>query len=435
GAYDTSFVATVNVGLQRYAASWTVPVSDDIFYRISVWIGGVGTGIRLGFADVHTVPSPAQLKSVNQDQFIGQQDGSNLPIRFRIEIGALCDPPGRRPCDSATLQFTSGGSVSISTDGGKTLSGVTLPAQSQARQHTLTVQKCKDGDLNPRAIDLPTFGSCVTVKATPDLGTTPLNNPAIVQVCDLAGTLSAAGLVSEAQEHRITLHRLDGSTVQALPHVAGCAEFTGQRTPSIGSVLVELAQGHLKAAGGKLLEMLGPTPLNARRRRINLGGGGSTFGFSDFQFALPAKMDFYLGNGQTAPINSTLLIPPAVRVTDLGGDPVARATVHFATTDGSVGPASDTTDTDGNGIATTSWTLGATIGTQYMTASGRGIAGGNFDGPRCNFDPFQPIQLSPNPPEFGPASPCARGTSNGVAGLAVVLQEGTRIFTATGKKK
>jgi hypothetical protein len=435
GAYDTSFVATVNVGLQRYAASWTVPVSDDIFYRISVWIGGVGTGIRLGFADVHTVPSPAQLKSVNQDQFIGQQDGSNLPIRFRIEIGALCDPPGRRPCDSSTLEFASGGSVNISTDGGQTSSGVTLPPQSLARQHTLTVQKCKDGDLNPRAIDLPTFGSCVTVKATPGLGTTPLNNPAIVQVCDLAGTLSAAGLVSEAQEHRITLHRLDGSTVQALPHVAGCPEFTGQRTPSLGSVLAELAHGHLKAAGGKLLEMLGPTALNARRRRINLGGGGSTFGFSDFQFALPAKMDFYLGNGQTAPINSTLLIPPAVRVTDLGGDPVARATVHFATTDGSVGPASDTTDTDGNGIATTSWTLGATIGTQYMTASGRGIAGGNFDGPRCNFDPFQPIQLSPNPPEFGPASPCARGTSNGVAGLAVVLKEGTRIFTATGKKK
>ena len=420
--YSTSFPAPVNVGLQRYGASWTVPVSPEVFYRIRVKVGDVS----LGFADVHTVPSPSQLKTVNQNQFVGQQDGSSLPIRFRIEIGALCTPAGLRPCDSSTLEFTNGGSVSISTDNGRTSSGVTLPAQSQSRQRTLTVQQCVDGDLNPRVIDLPTFGSCITVKSTPALGASlDNNNPAIVQVCDLAGSFSSAGLYSHAQEDRVTLHRLDGSAVRALPHVAGCAVLTGSTAPSFGSVLSELAQGHLKAAGGKLLEMLGPTPLNARRR-LNLGGGGATAEFSDFQFALPAKMEFFQGNGQIAPYNSTLPTNPAVKVTDLGGDPVKRATVHFATTDGSVGSASFTTLADG--IATTSWTLGAPLGTQHMTASGRGIAGADpLNGPRCTVDPFQPIQLAPNPPEFGQGA-C---TPDGPVETPVVLQTGTRIFDAT----
>jgi hypothetical protein len=421
GAYFTSFGATVNVGLQRYSASWTVPVSNDVFYRLRVKVGEVS----LGFADVETVSNPSLLRAVNTDQFVGQQDGSSLPIRFRIEIGALCTPAGLRPCDSSTLELANGGTVSISTDNGRTSSGVTLPAQSQSRQRTLTVQKCADGDLNPRVTDLPTFGSCITVKSTPALGAAlDNNNPAIVQVCDLAGSFSGAGLYSHAQEDRVTLHRLDGSAIRALPHTAGCAEFTGQLTPGIGSVLAELAHGHFKAAGGTLMALLAPTPLYARRR-INLGGGGATAEFSDFQFALPAKMDFYQGNGQTAPYSSTLPTDPGVRVTDLGGDPVARATVHFGTTDGSVGSASFTTAADG--IAKTSWTLGAALGSQHMTASGRGIAGGNLDGPRCSFDPFQPIQLSPNPPEFG-QGPC---TPDGPVGTPVLLQEGTRVFSAS----
>ena len=420
GAYFTSFPAPVNVGLQRYAASWTVPVSNDVFYRIRVKVGDVS----LGFADVHTVPSPSQLKAVNQDQFIGQQDGSSLPIRFRIEIGALCDPPGRRPCDSSTLDFASGGTVNISTDGGHTTSGVTVPG-GNAGQHTLTVQQCKDGDLNPRATDLPTFGSCITAKLTPALGVgQTLDNSAIVQVCDLAGSASTAGLFSEAQEHRVTLHRLDGTAVRALPHVAGCAVFSSEVAPTMGSVLAEIGHGHLKAAGGKLLAMLGPTPLNARRRRLDLGGGGSTFEFSDFQFALPAKMEITAGNPQTAPYSSTLPVNPTVKVTDLGGDPVARATVHFTPAAGSVGAASVTTGA--SGLASTSWTLGVPLGIQQMTASGRGIAGGNFDGPRCSFDPFQSIQLSPHPAEFGQGA-C---TPNGPVETAVLLQEGTRVFGA-----
>src|ERR1043166_2693376 len=392
--YSAAFGAPVNATLQQYQGNWNVPRNPDVFYRVSVWISGVGTGIRLGFADVQTVANPSQLRSVNGTKFVGIQDGGTLPVKFRIEVGALCF--GISPCSEAIVNLASGGTVDITTSGTHQ-SGVTIPPQAGGPQKTITVQTCPN--LTPTYTDLPTFGSCIRVKPA-DVVT--LTTPASVHVCDLTGTIDAAGLVDEAHGGGGTLHRLDGTTLHALPHVAGCAEFTGQDTPSFGSVLAELGHGHLRAAGGKLLAMLGPTPLYARRR-LNLGGGGATSEFSDFQFALPAKMTITAGNNQFAFPGTPLSSPLTVTVTDLADIPVKNATVHFATTDGSVSPLSIPTGVDGK--ATTAWTLGDAIGLQHMTASGRGIAGGNADGPRCNFDPVQPIQLSPTPPEFG-QGPC-----------------------------
>ena len=409
--YFTSLSAPVNGGLQKYQASWTVPASNDLFYRIRVKVGD----ISLGFADVHTVSNPSLLKTVNKDQFVGQQDGSSLPIPFRIEIGALCNPPGTRPCDSSTQQLGTGGAVTISTDGGTTTSGVNIPGQSsQSGQHTFTVQTCDD--MNPRAIDLPTFGSCISVRPTPVL-TAPLDTPADVSVCDVAPDIIAAG-VSEDQEHLITMHRLDGSVVRALPHTPGCPIILGEVAPTLRSVVRELARGNLGGAAGKLAAMMGPTPLNARVRRLDVGGRSQTTAFSDFQFALPAKMSIYAGNAQIAGIGTTLPVDPAVQVTDLNGDPVANATVHFAAAQGSVGAASAVSGADG--VAHTSWTLGTLVGGESMTASGRGIAGSNADGPRSSFDPFMVLQTQFNPD----GDPIPSGFAT------VLLQTGIQTITA-----
>ena len=411
GGYFASFAAPVNGGLQKYQASWTVPVSAELFYRIRVKVGDVS----LGFADVHTVSNPSLLRTVDDARFVGQQDGSNLPIPFRIEIGALCTPAGLRPCDSSTLGLATGGTVNISTDGGNTLSGVRLPPQNaQSGNHTLTVQPCPD--LNPRAIDLPTYGSCVRVEPTPAL-TAPLNVAAVVEVCDVGPALAGAGLTHE-QEELVTLHKLQGSTVEALPHLTGCTITTGAATPSVKGVIRQLARGNLRGAVKMLAKMAGPTPLHARR--LDVGGAGGAFNFSDFQFARPAKMAIHTGNGQTAPHGTTLPVETGVLVTDLNGDPVANATVTFAAAQGSVGSASVTTGADG--IAKTPWTLGAPIGTQTVTASGRGIAGANLDGPRTAFDPFMSIQthfdLGGPDPIPDPAQP-------------VAVQTGTQTFSAS----
>ena len=421
--YQATFGAPVNVTNQFYQGAWTVPNSSDIFYRVSVMIGNV----TLGFADVESVPNPQKLKTVDKTRFVGQQDGSSLPVKFRIEIGALCDPPGTRPCNSSTINFASGGSLNFSTDGGTTSSGITVPSQGGGNPHTLTLQKCPsfNDPAHPETaiIDLPVFGSCVRVKSADEVHT--FTTPAIVQVCDLAGSISAAGLASEAQEHRVTLHKRDGNAVQALPHVAGCAVFTGQTTPSIGSVLADLAHGRFKSAGGKLLSILGPTPLNARR--IDEGGGGQTGDISDFQFALPTKAAIDAGDGQSGPVGSALPVQPRVKLTDLGGEPVKGATIKFQ----GDGVAATSLTSDATGLLSVPWTI-PYFGTNTLTANGRGIGGSDNSGPRCGVDPFQPIQGSPHPAEFGPAAVCSPSETNGPAETPITLATGSVTFTATG---
>jgi hypothetical protein len=78
------------------------------------------------------------------------------------------------------------------------------------------------------------------------------------------------------------------------------------------------------------------------------------------------------GNGQTGTVGVALPTPITVRATDAGGNGVAGKTVTFATTNGSVAPTSAVTDA--NGLAATTWTLGATVGSQSMTATSAGLA-------------------------------------------------------------
>ncbi|HEV8453740.1 MAG TPA: Ig-like domain-containing protein, partial [Gemmatimonadales bacterium] len=418
---------TYNSSNELYSVNWGTGALDVAkSYRIEVWAAAFQTtaektalGFRplLGWRDIQNSPSTANCDGT--EAFCQVKYGRNIPVKARIQIGALCDPPGLRPCNSATLEETVGGDVAISTDGGSTFSGVHQPGQPPGSQgqRTITVQQCLAGDLNPRATHLMTVGSCITVSAIPVL-TTDLTNPATVEVCDLAGDIISSGL-SEEQEQRLTMHRLDGGVLRALPHVAGCAIVTGSTSPTFRSVLKEFARGNLGGGIGKLASLVGPAPLNARRRRINLGGGGSP-AYSDFGFALPCKMAPYAGNAQTGAVGALLPTEPAVLVTDLAGDPCPNTTVLFATADGTLAPTSDTTGPDG--IAKAAWTLGPNVGAQSMTASGKGIAVVGNDGPRSIFDPFMAIQ-----PFFNPANDPVPNPEQ-----PVIVQTGVQSLTANG---
>ncbi len=87
----------------------------------------------------------------------------------------------------------------------------------------------------------------------------------------------------------------------------------------------------------------------------------------------PSQMQQVEGDGQTAPAFSTLPTNPSVRVLDGGGNPIPGISVLFTVTSGGgvVAPASATTD--GDGIASTAWTLGGTEGTQTLEASVGGL--------------------------------------------------------------
>ncbi|HVT40629.1 MAG TPA: hypothetical protein VHE78_16420, partial [Gemmatimonadaceae bacterium] len=80
-----------------------------------------------------------------------------------------------------------------------------------------------------------------------------------------------------------------------------------------------------------------------------------------------------------------------------------------------VAPTTFVTGIDGKARA--GWTLKGTSGANSLMASGRGIGGEDFNGPREGIDPFQPIQPISDP------SPSSRSP--------VTLQTGSQTFRAT----
>jgi adhesin/invasin len=106
------------------------------------------------------------------------------------------------------------------------------------------------------------------------------------------------------------------------------------------------------------------------------GLAGSPLTFAATSLAA-SKLLKVSGDAQTTVLGGSLPQPVVVRVTDPNNVVVPNATVTFAVTaGGSVTPASATTDA--NGLASVSWTLGTTLGSQTLTASLIGPQGSPF---------------------------------------------------------
>src|SRR6266702_1078918 len=95
----------------------------------------------------------------------------------------------------------------------------------------------------------------------------------------------------------------------------------------------------------------------------------------------PAQIVIYAGDGQKAAVSTTVAVPPAVAVTDKGGNPVGNVPVTFTVISGGgsvAGTRTTTTTTNASGVAAAvSWRLGPALGTNQLTAtaSGSGIVG------------------------------------------------------------
>jgi len=89
---------------QQYHVNWDTKqpaIDTSKFYRIQVF--GSAGGLRLGFADMDPVANGSGLKNVNTSQYIGLIDGRTLPIKFRIEQGALVGDQTCTDCVEATV--------------------------------------------------------------------------------------------------------------------------------------------------------------------------------------------------------------------------------------------------------------------------------------------------------------------------------------------
>ncbi len=125
--------------------------------------------------------------------------------------------------------------------------------------------------------------------------------------------------------------------------VSGAATFSGLTISAPGT-------GYALAASSGTLT-------GATSAAFNVGGG------------VAASISVASGAGQSGAINSALAQPVVIQVVDGGSNPVAGTTVNFAvvTGGGSVSPTSGVSNALGQ--VQTTWTLGATVGPQTISAT------------------------------------------------------------------
>jgi adhesin/invasin len=127
------------------------------------------------------------------------------------------------------------------------------------------------------------------------------------------------------------------------------------------------------------------------------------------------------GLGQSAVLNTTVAVPPSVRVTDQYGNPVRGVTVTFAVTGGGGSITGGTAVTGWDGVAQVgSWTLGPSAGVNTLAATSTGLTG-------------SPVIFTAN--AIGTAA--SVGVNNGdlqtaTAGTAVAIPPSVRVVDQAG---
>ena len=165
--------------------------------------------------------------------------------------------------------------------------------------------------------------------------------PFVIEARDAFGNveLTFTGTVTAAITTGPVGGPLGGTLARAA--VAGVATFDDLQLTLVGSYRLGFTAGALTPTSADLVAWLGA----------------------------PAGLAIAAGDAQTAPAFTTLGDSLAVRVTDLGGNPVPGVTTTWsvATGGGTLSSASVTTGADGR--AAVLWTLGGTVGGQTVTAS------------------------------------------------------------------
>lgn len=431
---------SVSLTDEQYHVNWNtneIDLDPLNFYRISVLIGSK----LLGFADVDPVITGKEIKNLQTGENIPLVDGRTLPIKFRIEFGALCpeDPAlgDATPCVASTIDLAQGGGIHFAANGEDFRFDV--PPNTVASIGGLVITDLTFGleTCDGIDVDLPTVGQCLRVSTfftLPGLGEVPgigelvFSNPLLISMCALNAHYHDAD--ETRQEGLLTLHQQDGPLILALPHAE----------PNCGSIGPSPAESSgwdwLKSLAARLLL---PKPAYAETRVtrtavLHVGAGGETSALgaqcssssssgtpnlqlttcasspavrapaaasptiaalielprtrTDFQFALPAKMDYVDPSDANRTAAPGTALPTRVKVTDWYGDPVRGARVRFITP-AIEGPGIEIASVLSNdaGIAEFSWTIAA--GINAVVATGRGIAAQN-NYPGGTVKPFMP---------------------------------------------
>jgi hypothetical protein len=409
-----------------YQVVWNTRESNlDVtrFYRIRVFVEGLA--IPLGVADVDPVSNMKELRNARTGETIPLNDGSTLPINFRVEHGggpALCGSASL--CNSATITNSSpSGSQIVSVDGGAgSIAGAKFPngwlPADGPQSVVVTISQVDLGSTNPVTgaettpchvgLPLQQFRGCFNFTTTPAL-----------QPIDESGrqfatpvTAAVCFVLEDSGDPRENFAELYASGPNEPPHALQDVSDVGILSPatrncSTGTEVIGLADRtsviRLANAGWRKIkagvgQLFGVKTAYA----VDLGLGGMLDAFSNVGPALAATIE---------PVGATEInltgggiIQPFVRIVGsnhhdgahqntigIGGLPVTftvAAGNGTLTPQGEVGGTATqliaTTNTNaidpnnpasGGGYATVNWDVPGIAGTYTITANGPALGG------------------------------------------------------------
>lgn len=383
---------------EKYHVNWDTkekPLVDGVVYRIVVCVGDV----LLGYADVEHASNRAELKNINTDEFVALVDGRTLPIKFRIETGALCQFDD--VCTSTFVDKDIGGTF-YATDQGAAIdfSPSVLPVDVVVTIERIPVPPgapCVGVAAVTSAV-FQQWEGCYRITTSPDIaafggfqGPTETNPArAIVAVCIEPG-------VPASVRDNLVLHKFDADGDPAVqrpepvvpPFAFPCEGFEG--TPSVEGALTGFARDAFGVLASAFTRLVGPRPLYAVD-----GGLGCILAFGDalstFFWGLPVTAEASSAITQETLIGTAVPIVPQVTVLTFHADapvegeplnePVAGVPVRFTVTAGggtlrdAGGAPQNSVDvlTTPDGLAKLPtgwvWEVGSTVGTNTVVASG-----------------------------------------------------------------
>ena len=364
---------SVSPAEELYKVNWDTRadgLSTSLYYRVTVKVAGQ----TLGFFDVDPV-SNSSIKNAQTGQYITLIDGRTLPIKFRIEVGALdyTAVAGDFAEQVVTNDGADAGGTGTNVETNTGYAAAFFPdgwLPAGYSQVIVTIVRNPVGPTNDchQAPGLLQFEGCYQFETYPDVGT--FAQPVRVELC--------SELDDDSRYDAQLLFKSDvGEPLTELPGAAAqiidCLGFQGTGVIALreGGLLDRAGEGLWQLAG-RLGHLLSPKSAYA----IDLGRGGTTLSFSRFGWGIPMEIEILGGDGQSGPTGLALEGQPSVLVTGSHYHPSSTAgpialdniPVAFAVTSGGGSVSSANAWTD-DGEASVFWTLGSLVGTQTLTAS------------------------------------------------------------------
>lgn len=330
---------------QHYVLGWRARdyvVPENTPFRVVVLVGD----IQLGYFDMVKIANSFRNADTNE---VISRNGT-VPIKFRIEDGALCGTSTE--CLEA-LVGPNGGTFTIQRNDGTKPAGTEFPAGALNDTVTLIITKVTSGECLPT--DVPQYRGCYRFTTQPHVAN--FNLPATVGVCmeDAAGV----PFFNDGQLRLWKWSEVNGDPIQELERVIidylNCPTPTTLGARSGSPLLLGAAR-----AGSWLLKPLAAVfgPSEAYATMIGYEGG-KLGNFSVIGWVRPLAVSIKSGDNQTGAPGTLLPAQLRLQVVNKYGTTamgVGGLVVDYLPSgDGVATPA--TTITNGEGFAFTRWRL------------------------------------------------------------------------------